>query len=339
MATRTVVFDMDGTLVQTRAASWDVFQDTARRFELPIRSAEEFFELFRGNFYESLKTLCGDADVEEAVREHFLQGLRDRYAPRFIPGMSDVVKALAVHYPLAVMSSNAMSAIRRILEDEGVADCFAHVFSGEVGSSKEAHLRQILDEPSYGNARNCSPSYVEGDVRDADDVVLITDTVGDVREARMCGVRAIGVAWGMHSSDALLEAGAETVALWPQELLAILLPAGGCGTPGGQACQCALSGSCRPRSVIPDPPSHGQTQPWVATVTTGQTSTPERGWPWPAVIAAGQQRRQRRATVRHADTRPRVKADAQAGPPRRTTAHNTDPALTAALHRISQLAP
>jgi phosphoglycolate phosphatase len=229
MAARTIVFDMDGTLVQTRAASWDVFQDTARRFELPIRSAEEFFELFRGNFYESLKALCADPAVEAAVREHFLQGMRDRYAPRFIPGMRDVVKALAARYPLAVMSSNAMGAIRRILEDEGLAACFAHVFSGDIGASKEEHLRRILDEPSYGNARHCSPSYVEDDGRDASEVVLITDTVGDVREARNCSARAIGVAWGMHSSEALLQAGAETVAMWPQELLASLLPPAGGG--------------------------------------------------------------------------------------------------------------
>jgi phosphoglycolate phosphatase len=228
MATRTVVFDMDGTLVQTRAASWDVFQNTARHFNLAIHSADEFFELFTDNFYESLTTLCGDPALEAAVRDHFLQGLRDRYAPEFIPGMRDVVKELASRYPLAVMSSNAMSAIRRILEREGLAHCFAHVFSGDAGAKKAAQLRQILDEPSYGNARHCTPGYVEGgEKRDAAEVVLITDTVGDVREARISGARAIGVEWGMHSADALLAAGAESVAMWPQELLTTLLPATG----------------------------------------------------------------------------------------------------------------
>jgi phosphoglycolate phosphatase len=335
MATRTVVFDMDGTLVQTRAASWDVFQDTARRFELPIRSAEEFFELFRGNFYDALKALCGDADVEAAVREHFLQGLRDRYAPQFIPGMRDVVTSLAAHYPLAVMSSNAMGAIRRILEGEGVAECFAHVFSGEVGSSKEAHLRRILDEPSYGNARHCSPSYVEGDERDASEVVLITDTVGDVLEARSCGVRAIGVAWGMHSSDALLDAGAERVALWPQELLATLLPAGGCGSE--QACSCAQAGSCRSAAAA-HAPLTGVNPTWAqprAVRAAARTDIPDRGWPWPTIVAAGQQRRQRRASVRHANTQTRVPA----GSPHQIGAGGADVVLMAALRRISQAKP
>jgi phosphoglycolate phosphatase len=303
MATRTVVFDMDGTLVQTRAASWDVFQDTARKFELPIRSAEEFFELFRGNFFEGLKALCPDPALESAVREHFLQGLRDRYAPRFVPGMRDVVKALAARYPLAVMSSNAMTAIRRILEEEGLAACFAHVFSGEVGTSKEAHLRQILDEPSYGNARHCSLSYAEEDSRAEDrapagseDVVLITDTVGDVREGRSCGVRVIGVAWGMHGCDALRQAGAETVVMWPQELLTLLIPA---GEPARDrsACQCSV-------------PSPGP-------------AAPAAGWPWPAVAAASRQRRERQLS----NGRRPVPPDPGRG--------DADPILAAALRRIS----
>jgi len=302
MATRTVVFDMDGTLVQTRAASWDVFQDTARKFELPIRSAEEFFELFRGNFFEGLKALCPDPAVETAVREHFLQGLRDRYAPRFVPGMRDVVKTLAARYPLAVMSSNAMTAIRRILEEEGLAACFAHVFSGEVGASKEAHLRQIQDEPSYGNARHCSLSYAEegGDAparAGADDVVLITDTVGDVREGRSCGVRVIGVAWGMHGCDALRQAGAETVVMWPQELLTLLIPAGEPAPAAGSACPCAVSGACQ--------------------------APPSAGWPWPEVTAASLRRRERHRSNGRRPVPPDPGRD------------DVDPILAAALRRIS----
>ena len=297
MATRTIVFDMDGTLVQTRAASWDVFQDTARKFELPIRSAEEFFELFRGTFFEGLKALCPDPALESAVREHFLQGLRDRYAPRFVPGMRDVVKTLAARYPLAVMSSNAMTAIRRILEEEGLAACFAHVFSGEVGASKEAHLRQILDEPSYGNTRHCSLSYSEEKQAVADDVVLITDTVGDVREGRSCGVRVIGVAWGMHGCDALRQAGAETVVMWPQELLTLLIPAGEPTPAAGPACPCAVSGTCQAR--------------------------PAAGWVWPEVAAASRRRRERHLS----NGRRPVPPDPGRG--------DADPILAAALRRIS----
>lgn len=317
---RTIVFDMDGTLVQTRAASWEVFQDTAREFSLPVRSAEDFFELFRGNFYDSLRALCPDTEVEAAVRTHFLQGLRERYSPRFIPGMSDVVKGLASRFPLAVMSSNAMVAIRRILETEHVAQCFAHVFSGEVGASKEVHLRRILADPSYGDVRLCSPNYVEGTLAAASDVVLVTDTVGDVREARNCGARVIGVAWGMHGIDALLEAGAETVALWPQELLTLLLPD---GPAPADDCTCTVAGACSTggsaAAAVLAPSGAGH--PRVET---------DRPSPWSEAVSASSLRRRRRVAAR-GDTVSR-----SVPRPHEVAASKGDATLASALSRIAR---
>lgn len=259
MTVRTVVFDMDGTLVQTRAASWEVFQDTALTFDLPVRSAQDFFALFQENFFESLARICPDQATAAAVRTHFMTGLKERYQPDFVPGMVDVIKALAPHYALAVMSSNSMDAIRRILEKAGVAQCFAHVFSAEVGTSKRSHLEQVQNDPAYGGVRQCSPSYLEADpsasVAPAADpeVVLITDTVGDVQEAMACGTRAVGVAWGMHGADALRRAGAERVVYWPQEIVAMLLPD---GTAPGAGCACGVPGGCAVRDAArpaPDP--------------------------------------------------------------------------------------
>ena len=235
--------------------------------------------------------------------------------------MRDVVKALAARYPLAVMSSNAMTAIRRILEEEGLAACFAHVFSGEVGASKEAHLRQILDEPSYGNARHCSLSYAEeGSYAKgraaADDVVLITDTVGDVREGRSCGGRVIGVAWGMHGVDALRQAGAETVVMWPQELLTSPAARRRSGQQGdGSACQCTVSGACRAqRAARPAAP---------APAAQLAAPAPAAGWPWPAVASASLRRRRRQLSNGRRPAPP----DPGRG--------DADPILAAALRRIS----
>jgi phosphoglycolate phosphatase len=234
---RAIVFDMDGTLVQSRGAAWEVFQDTVQKFNLPVSGPEEFFDLFRENFFKKLREMAGPQ--HEQVNEHFLKALRERYTPELIPGMTDVIHALAGHYSLAVMSSNAMGAIRRTLDHAGVAHCFAHVFSGDVENEKAVSLRRILADPSYNTVRRCAPDYVEGgelpERATAEQLVLVTDTIGDVKEGRSCGVRVIGVSWGMHTADDLLAAGAEFVALWPQELIARLLPDGSC-RPGG--CEC-----------------------------------------------------------------------------------------------------
>jgi phosphoglycolate phosphatase len=238
---RAILFDLDGTLVDTRAASWELFAETNLAFALGIDSREAFFRAFEGNFFESLARLCPDLQRAAAAKSHFMELLRTRYNPSLIPGVVDVVRALAPHSTLAVVSTNSIETIRRILVTAGIATCFSHVFSGDVEPRKSVSIRRFLSDQSYAAQRQCAPAYREqygNEVLQANDVVLVTDTVGDVMEAREAGVRAIGVAWGMHTERQLLDAGAHSVALWPQELVAWLRDDSS-GRSDGTACACA----------------------------------------------------------------------------------------------------
>jgi phosphoglycolate phosphatase len=226
---RAVLFDLDGTLVQTREASWRVFAKTNAALGLGINSQAEFFRLLEDNMFHGLQKHCGDDRKAGEAARHFLDLLQREYNPEFVPGMADIVRAFAGSCSLAVISSNSVATIRRILDREGLTHCFSHVFGGDVEQDKRSCVRRFLADRSYLVSRNCSPAYREGhdpDAPRADQIALITDTVGDVKHAVECGVRAIGVAWGMHTEQQLLAAGAEFVAVWPQELVARLLPGG-----------------------------------------------------------------------------------------------------------------
>jgi phosphoglycolate phosphatase len=258
---RAVIFDLDGTLVQTRVASWEIFAQVNDRFGLGVDGPEQYFELFRGNVFTSIRTLCHDDAHAAEVKAAFLALLRSEYTPPMIPGMADVVHRLAADCTLAVMSSNAMAVLRRILVTNDLAFCFAHVFGGDVAPDKRAAIRAFLADSGSGFGRRCAADYDEGG-RHAEpgpaSTVLVTDTAGDVRDALEAGIRVVGVAWGMHSVDELTEAGAEFVALWPQEISAHLLgdaaaspPIGACAVParaastaaGGCGCGCEGEGS------------------------------------------------------------------------------------------------
>lgn len=240
---RAILFDLDGTLVDTRAASWELFSETNLAFALGIDSREAFFRAFEGNFFESLARLCPEPQRAEAAKQHFMELLRTRYQPALIPGMTDVVRALAPHCTLAVISSNGIEAIRRILVGADIATCFSHVFSGDVEPKKSVSIRRFLGDQRYAAQRRCSPEYHDdggaAESLSSADVVLVTDTVGDVKEAKEVGTRAVGVAWGMHTEGQLLSAGAEKVALWPQELVAWLRP----GDRDSLTCACTVQES------------------------------------------------------------------------------------------------
>lgn len=253
---RAIMFDLDGTLVGARKALWELFSEINETFALGVDSRDAFFRMLEGNFYESLSQLCSDPQRAEAARKNFMELLRTRYKPVLIPGMTDVVRSLAPHCTLAIISSNGIETIRRILVDAGISTCFGHVFAGDVEPKKAASIRRFLSEHRYAAHRRCSPEYSEDGTDTSslefDDVVLVTDTVGDVMEAREVGIRAIGVTWGMHTQEQLLAAGAEKVALWPQELVAWLRPSTTQDTP---SCACTIqpSGACSAADAAPNP--------------------------------------------------------------------------------------
>jgi phosphoglycolate phosphatase len=235
---RAVLFDLDGTLVQTRVASWEVFRPISEQFGLGVADQEQYFDLFRGNLFASLRALCRDDAHADEVKAAFLTKLREDYTPPLVPGMVDVVRRLAADCTLAVMSSNAMQVLRRVLVAGDLAFCFAHVFGGDVMPDKRAAIRAFLADTGSGFGRRCSADYDETGRRtdpDPSTTVLVTDTAGDVRDALEAGIRVVGVAWGMHSVDELKAAGAEFVALWPQEVAAHLL---------GDAAADPVTGAC-----------------------------------------------------------------------------------------------
>ncbi|RTL66294.1 MAG: HAD family hydrolase [Pseudonocardiaceae bacterium] len=243
-----VIFDLDGTLVQTRIASWEVFEKVNRRHGLGVDEPERYFDLFRGNIYDSIAKLCRDEAHAALVRDEFLHLLRTEYTPPLVPGVADVVRRLAGSSTLAVMSSNAMQVLRRVLTTNDLAFCFAHVFGGDVTPDKRTAMRTFLADPGSGFGRRCAADYDEAGVRPLPDpaaTVLVTDTAGDVRDGLEVGIRVVGVAWGMHSVEELTEAGAEFVALWPQEITAHLLGDTAAEPAKGACAVTAVSGNGR----------------------------------------------------------------------------------------------
>ncbi|WP_051194434.1 HAD family hydrolase [Nocardia jiangxiensis] len=238
-----VLFDLDGTLVQTREASWRVFEKISARHGLGVTEPAQYFDLLTDNLFVAIGRLCRDAEHAAQVEREFMDGLIADYDPMMIPGMADVVKALVPHATLAVLSSNSTTVIRRILQANKLEYCFGHVFGGDVEPDKAKGIERFLADAAQGTGRLCLANFDESGnprVVDPASTVIVTDTVGDVEAAVRAGIRAVGVAWGMHTTEQLTAAGAEFVAIWPQEILAHLFT----GVPHAPAaCGCTVAGA------------------------------------------------------------------------------------------------
>lgn len=355
MGVSAVLFDLDGTLVQTRVASWEVFRPISEQFGLGVAEQEQYFDLFRGNLFASIRALCRDDAHAEEVKAAFLTRLREDYTPPLVPGMVDVVRRLAAECTLAVMSSNAMAVLRRVLVEGNLAFCFAHVFGGDVMPDKRAAIRAFLADTGSGYGRRCAADYDETGRRTDPDpatTVLVTDTAGDVRDALEAGIRVVGVAWGMHSVEELTAAGAEFVALWPQEVAAHLLGdvaaepvTGACALPPPSGASPGRGGPGRgrpgtggPGTSGPGPSGPGPSGPAASRLNsieggadTGEVAAGE--------VAAGEVRRERRRrAVLDGSAEPFSGLDptrqVQAAAPDTIKPAGVDAELMAALRRI-----
>jgi phosphoglycolate phosphatase len=202
-----LMFDHDGVLVD----SLDVFAaaliEGCRRSGIPgVASVEDVVALYDGNVYESLaRTGAQKAAIRQAV-DHANRALHEALPTlRPFPDMLRVLNRLATTRHVVIVTSNAEAVVRSFLDRNGMAG--VEIAGAESGHSKVEKIRRLLarhprQEPTW----------------------LVSDTAGDMREARLASVTPLGVAWGWHEPARLVNAGAETIADTPADLLAIVAP-------------------------------------------------------------------------------------------------------------------
>ncbi len=101
--------------------------------------------------------------------------------------MVKVIKELAHRYTLIIISSTISSSISQFLERQGLADVFKEVLGNDVEKSKVKKINDVL------RRYDIKPT----------ETVFVTDTLGDIKEAKACGVESIAVTWGYHSTTTL----------------------------------------------------------------------------------------------------------------------------------------
>ncbi len=200
---KAVIFDLDGTLLDTLGDLHAAVNHALRAFGFPERSLDEV-RRFIGNGVVKLMQRATpentDAETDkkclDVFREYYLIHMRDMTAPYegVIPLME---KLRARGVKTAVVSNKLHRAVYELCQD-----CFPGLIDEAIGVSVEAERK-----PSPVNVYKA----LEKMGVDADECIYIGDSEVDVQTSHNAGVKCIGVTWGFRDSEELIEAGAEMV--------------------------------------------------------------------------------------------------------------------------------
>lgn len=206
---RLAVFDLDGTLVDSRLDLCLAVNHALRALGLPERSLDEVSS-FVGEGAALLveRAVAPRVELRDAALaawwEHYQAHLLDHTV--LYPGLRELLAALP--FPLAVHTNKPGRLARRILEGLGVAGRFVEVLGGDEAPRKPAPegTRALLARGGVAAA----------------EAVLVGDSLVDLALARAVPLRFVAVGWGLVAPERLTAAGAPPPARSAAELAAVL---------------------------------------------------------------------------------------------------------------------
>lgn len=207
MGLNLVVFDMDGTLIDSETLILDGFAHALRAVGRDPADPSAVLSMVGLSLPVVMARLMPDADAETiaaaeaAHREHFF-ALRAERGPASVPlfeGAKAEIERLAKEPDVLIGAATGMSrrGLDHVLEVHDLARHFVTRQTADSNPSKPnpAMLEAALSETGTGRER----------------AVMVGDTTYDMEMAAAAGVTGIGVSWGHHQPKALLAAGARTV--------------------------------------------------------------------------------------------------------------------------------
>jgi len=208
MTGRLIIFDVDGTLVDSQAFILAAMAEAFRQTGRPVPDREATLGIVGLSLPEAMAVLLPDAGRAEQLR------LVDGYKAAFLrlredsgaeakaplyPGALDAVSRFyRAGHKLGVATGKARRGLRHFLVSHGLADVFAVTQTADDAPSKP-HPQMILTCLAETGTR-------------PEDAVIIGDTEFDMAMGRAAGIRRIGVDWGYHRRERVIAGGAEAIA-------------------------------------------------------------------------------------------------------------------------------
>lgn len=219
----TILFDMDGTVLDTLDDLTDSVNHVLAIRRMPLRTREEYRQFF-GNGIRYALSQAVPENTEAAVIDEMIPVFKayyDRHCldkTRPYDGIPDLMRALKKQgYKLAIVSNKIDSAVKE-LNDR----FFAEYVDAAMGETRDIRRKPAADMVMAAlTALNST----------REETVYVGDSEVDLETARNAGIPCITALWGFRDRDFLLTKGAAVFAETPEEVLSVLDTFGGMKTP------------------------------------------------------------------------------------------------------------
>ena len=204
-----ILFDLDGTLMDTIQDLTDSVNFALSQFDLPLRENWQTRKVL-GNGAKSLITQSmpgreDDPPVEEVLavfKAHYAEHSQDKTRP--YEGITEVVEKLAQDYPVAIVSNKPDAAVKVLC-----ADYFPGIFA--LGESPDLPRKPNGDMVHYAMKQ-----------LGVDTCIYVGDSEVDIRTAENTGVPCLTVLWGLRSREELEAAGAKYFCEKAEDMAAVI---------------------------------------------------------------------------------------------------------------------
>lgn len=171
-----IIWDFDGPIVDSRELALELTQ-----FQYEDVTEDIHRNLFNGNIFTELAKLK-KKDISPEEHTEFSE---KSYWPRKlslvpIEGIKEVLETLSQDFTMVINSSSSEVRIENYLQRNDLSKYFDKIYGVESSKSKEEKFELILKDFDITN-KECA---------------LITDTLGDVLEAKTLGIHSIVILWG-----------------------------------------------------------------------------------------------------------------------------------------------
>jgi phosphoglycolate phosphatase len=216
-----VIFDVDGTLVDSQAVLYAAHRATFAAHGLPLPPKKVLLSLVGLSLLPTFERLVGADRAPAMVQTYkglFNRTLSDRSAEESLfDGVAELMPRLGARSDilLGIASGKSRRGIDRVTSEHGWQSLFATIQTADEHPSKP-HPSMLL--AAMGET-GTPPSRT----------IFIGDTTFDIEMGLAAGVMPIGVSWGYHHVADLRAAGASVVIERIDDLETLLRPE--CATP------------------------------------------------------------------------------------------------------------